>query len=111
MNGKKFEVFVEKFLVPEIGVKAVVLWDNIPADRMASIAPIIEAVGAIFIKLSPYYPDFNYLELWWSKLKSFRGMFSPKTTIMIDTLIAGSLDLIKPQYLKNWFTKCCYCHL
>jgi hypothetical protein len=85
--------------------------DNLPADKMASIAPMIEAVGAIIINLSPYFSDFNFIKLWWSQLKYFMHNFSPNLTKMIDTLIAGSLDLINPQHLKNWFTKCCYCHL
>jgi hypothetical protein len=37
--------------------------------------------------------------------------FSSRLTKMIDRLITGSLDLINPKHLKNWFTKCCYCHL
>ena len=45
---------------------------------------------------------FNPIELWWSQLKSFLRKFYPTTTKMIDTLIAGSLDLINPQHLKNW---------
>jgi len=71
MDGKAFEVFIEKFLVPELGVEAVVVMDNLPAYKMASIAPMIEAVGASIINLSPYYFDFNPIELWWSQLKSF----------------------------------------
>jgi transposase len=92
-------------------VGAVVVMDNLPADKMASIAPMIEAVGATIINLSPYSPDFNSIELWWSQLKCFLRKFSPTTTKMIDTLIAVALDLINPQHLKNGFTKCCYCHL
>ena len=107
INGKAFEVFIEKFLVPELWVGAVVVMDNLPADKMASIAPMVQAVDASIINLSPYSPDFNPIELWWSQLKSFLRKFSPTTTKMIDTLIAGSLDLINPHHLKNWFTKCC----
>ena len=70
--------------------------DNLPAHKMASIAPMIKAVGPSIINLSPYSPDFNPIELWWSQLKSFLRKFSPATTKMIDTLIAGSLDLINP---------------
>jgi transposase len=46
---------------------------------MASIAPIIQSVGASIINLSPYSPDFNPIELWWSQLKSFLRKFSPAT--------------------------------
>ena len=80
---------------------AVVIMDNLPAHKMASIAPMIEAVGASIINLSPYSPDFNPIELWWSQLKSFLRIFSPNSTKMIATLIAGSLDLINPQHLKK----------
>ncbi len=111
MDDLAFEVFIEKFLVPELGVGAVVVMDNLPAEKMAYIGPMIEAVGASIINLSRYSPDFNPIELCWLQLKSFLRKFSPNTTKMIDTLIAGSLDFINPQHLKNWFTKCCYCYL
>jgi putative transposase len=71
MHGKAFEVFIEKFLVLELWVGAVVVMDNLPADKMASIRPMIEAVGASIINLSPYSPDFNPIDLLWSQLKSF----------------------------------------
>ena len=70
---------------------------------------MIEAVGARVIYLSPYSPDFNPIELWWSQLKSFLRTFAPTTREMIDRIIAVALHLINPVHLKNWFTKCCYC--
>jgi putative transposase len=48
---KAFEVFIEKFLVAELGVGAVVVMDHLPAHIIASIAPMIEAVGACIINL------------------------------------------------------------
>jgi putative transposase len=44
--------------------------DNLPAHKVDSIKPMIEAVGASILCLSPYSPDFNPIELWWSQLKS-----------------------------------------
>jgi len=40
--------------------------DNLPAHKMAFSAPMIQAVGASIINFSPYSPDFNPIELWWS---------------------------------------------
>jgi len=110
MDSKAFEVFIEKFLIPELWAGAVVVMDNLPAHKIASIVPKIEAVGASVINLSPYSPDFNPIELWWSQLKAFLRQFSPTTTRMVDILIATTLDLINPEHLKHWFTKCYYCH-
>jgi putative transposase len=36
--------------------------DNLPADKMSSIAPMIQLVGASIINLSPYSPAFNPIE-------------------------------------------------
>ena len=109
MNSQVFEVFVEKCLVPRLWPGAVVVMDNLPAHKLASIKPMIEAVGASILCLSPYSPDFNPIELWWSQLKSLLRQFSPTTTKMVDTIIAVALDLMNPKHLKNWFTNCCYC--
>jgi transposase len=107
MNGDAFEVFIEKCLVPQLWSGAVVVMDNLPAHMVASIEPLIKAVGANILNLSPYSPDFNPIELWWSQLKAFLRQFSPTTTKKVDTLIATALDLIDPKHLQNWFIKCC----
>ena len=117
MDGAAFELFVEKFLVPELWVGAVVVMDNLSSHKSDSIISMIEAVGASVIFLSPYSParrvprpaDFNPIELWWSQLKSFLRMFAPTTTIMVDRIISLAIKLINPQHLKNWFANCCYC--
>jgi transposase len=36
--------------------------DNLPAHKIASIEPLIKAVGASVLNLSPYSPDFNPIE-------------------------------------------------
>jgi transposase len=75
MDGKAFEVFVSKFLVPNLWTGAVVVMDNLSAHKLASIEPMIEAPTASILLLSPYSPDFNPIELWWSQLKSFLRSF------------------------------------
>ncbi len=109
MDGDVFKVFIEKCLVPQLWHEAVVVMDNLPAHKMATIAPLIQACGANVLNLSPYSPDFNPIELWWSQLKAFLRQFSPTTTKMLDTLIATALDLVNPKHLRNWFANCCYC--
>jgi transposase len=109
MDGKAFEVFIEQCLVPQLWLGAVVVMDNLPAHKVDSITSMIESVGASILYLSPYSPDFNPIELWWSQLKSLLRQFSPTSTKMVDTIIAVALDLINPKHLKNWFTNCCYC--
>jgi len=109
MDGRAFEVFIEHFLVPNLWEGAVVVMDNLPAHKLGTIEPLIQAAGASLLNLSPYSPDFNPRELWWSQLKAFLRQFSPSTTKMVDILLATALDLVNPKHFKNWFTSCCYC--
>ncbi|NEP87086.1 MAG: hypothetical protein F6K18_09715 [Okeania sp. SIO2C2] len=100
---------MEHFLLPDLWPGAVVVMDNLPAHKLASIEHRIESVGAKVINLSPYSPDFNPIELWWSQLKSFLRSFSPTTAKMVDRIISVAIKSMNPQHLKNWFAKCCYC--
>lgn len=116
MDAAAFQVYVSKFLVPQLWKGAVVVMDNLPAHKVKAIAPLIEAVGARTLYLSPYSPEFNPIEHWWSQLKALLRQFSPTTSCpagaaekMVDTLIATAMDLIDPRHLRNWFAHCCYC--
>jgi transposase len=62
---------------------------------------LIEAVSAKVLYLSPYSPEFDPIEHWWSQLKAFLRHFSPTTSKMVDTLIATAIDLINPIHLRN----------
>ncbi|MEG5092608.1 transposase [Microcoleus sp. B13-B4] len=94
MDSQAFAVFVEQCLVPNLWEGAVVVMDNLPAHKLAVIEPLIQAAGASVMNLSPYSPDFNPIELWWSQLKTFlrKFKFSPTTTKMVDVLLATALD-------------------
>jgi transposase len=109
LDGEAFKVFIDRFLLPQLWSGAVVVMDNLAVHQLASISSKIESVGASVIYLSPYSPDFNPIEMWWSQLKSFVLGFAPTTSSMIDTLLAVALDLINPEHLRNWFAHCCYC--
>ena len=99
MNSDVFEVYISKLLVPQLWPGAVVVMDNLPAHKVEAIAPLIEAVGAKVIYMSPYSPEFNPIEHWWSQLKAFLRQFSPTTSRMVDILIATAIDLINPVHL------------
>ena len=107
MDKNAFKVFIEKCLVPQLWKGAVVVMDNLPAHKAAEIEGLIRSVGASILYQSPYSPEFNPIEHWWSQLKAFLRQFSPTNLTMVDILIATALDLVNPKHLKNWFTICC----
>ena len=108
MDAAAFKVYVSNCLVPQLWEGAVVVMDNLPVHKVETIAPLIEAVGARVLYLSPYSPEFNPIEHWWSHLKAFLRQFSPTTSQRVDPLIATAIDLMNPNHLRNWFAHC-YC--
>lgn len=109
IDGVAFESYVRNMLVPKLWPGAVVVMDNLPVHKVNRIAGLIESVGARVIYLSPYSPQFNPIEHWWSQLKAFLRQFAPTTRKRVDTLIATAMDLMNPTHLRNWFAHCCYC--
>lgn len=109
VNGAAFEVFIRECLAPQLWKGAVVVMDNLPAHKVKAIVPLIEATGAKVMYLSPYSPEFNPIEHWWSQVKAWLRTFAPLTTKRVDHIIAMALDLLDPQHLRNWFAHCCYC--
>ena len=54
MDAAAFKVYISKCLVPQLWKGAVVVMDNLPAHKVKAIAPLVEAVGAKILYLSPY---------------------------------------------------------
>jgi transposase len=100
INSQLFAVFVEHCGGAKL-MERCSRWDNLPAHKLAVIEPLIQAAGASILNLSPYSPDFNPIELWWSQLKAFLRNFSPTTTKMVDLLLATALDLVNIKHFKN----------
>lgn len=109
MKGQDFLEFVNQKLVPQLWPGAVVVMDNLPAHKVAGVVEAIEGVGARVLYQSPYSPEFNPIEHWWSQLKGFLRSFSPKTVRAVKQLIELAVILGYSQDFRNWFAHCCYC--
>jgi hypothetical protein len=59
MDAAAFKVYVSKCLVTQLWKGAVVMIDNLPAHKVEATIPLIEAVGARVLYMSPYSPEFN----------------------------------------------------
>ena len=75
--------------------------------RMNKLSEAIESVGATFIYLSPYSPDFSPIENCWSKVKEFLRTRAARTYEQLDQVITDALAAVTPQDIIGWFTHCC----
>ena len=84
------------------------VWDNLPAHKMAVIETLISSRGAQVIFLPPYSPDLNPIELLWSKLKEIIRGYAPKTVRAFNRALSAALSKITKSDLKGWFAHCGY---
>jgi transposase len=70
MNGAAFLAYVQQVLVPTLSSGDTVITDNLPAHKADGVRQAIEAAGGRLLYLPPYSPEFNPIEMAFSKLKA-----------------------------------------
>ena len=81
VNGVTFEAFIANKLVPNLWSGACVVMDNAKIHLGEEIRVLIESVGAKLIYLSPYSPEFNPIENFWSKIKASLRKLSKRPSL------------------------------
>lgn len=110
MNGDAFIAYVEQVLVPELTKGDVVVMDNLPAHKVTGVRKAIEAAGARLIYLPPYSPDFNPIEMAFSKFKALLRKAAPRTIPELWHVIAEAIDKFNAQECRNYFAAAGYEH-
>lgn len=103
VNGSTFEWYVRHLICPALQPGQVVVMDNLSSHHRASVRVLIEAQGCQLLFLPPYSPDFNPIELMFSKIKA---AVRAKTCRTIDSLISTlgiALQEVRTQDITAWF--------
>ena len=70
LNGKIFLDYIKNTLVPTLHEGDIVVMDNLSCHKVKGVKEAVESVEASVLYLPPYSPDFNPIEMMWSKMKS-----------------------------------------
>lgn len=108
MHGAAFLAYVEQVLVPTLKPGDIVVMDNLPAHKPARVRQAIEAVGAELLFLPPYSPDFNPIEMAFSKLKAFLKKVAARTKDDLWDAVAHGIQLFAPTECENYFAAAGY---
>lgn len=108
MTGAAFLAYVEQVLVPTLVPGDVVILDNLPAHKPGAIRDAIETAGATLVFLPPYSPDFNPIEMAFSKIKAFLKKAAARTVQDLWDAIRDAIDTVSPQDARSFFTACGY---
>jgi transposase len=101
-------VFVEQVLAPQLLPGQVVVWDNLNVHKARHLTTLIEGCGCEVLFLPPYSPDFNPIELAFSKLKSALRQVEARTLDALWDVIGRLLATITPADVHGWYRHCGY---
>lgn len=108
VNSLAFEAYVRSQLLPTLRRGDIVVMDNLSAHTGDTIRQLIEAQGARLEFLPPYSPDFNPIELCWSKVKAALRTAKARTLDALLDAVATALRSISFTEIHNWFAHCGY---
>ena len=103
-----FETYVDKALVPELRLGDIVVMDNLSSHKGPRVREMIEAAGATLLYLPPYSPDFNPIEMAFSKLKALLRKAAERTVEGLWDAIGTLINLVTPQEAANFFAAAGY---
>jgi transposase len=104
MNGAVFLAYVKTQLVPTLSPGDIVILDNLPAHKPVAVRRAIEAVGAELRFLPPYSPDFNPIEMAFSKMKAWLKKTAARSRAALERAITEAIDRITPTDCSGYFT-------
>jgi transposase len=108
LNGELFKAYITQCLVPTLNKGDIVIMDNLTSHRVKGVVDPIVAVGATVVYLPPYSPDFNPIEMMWSKIKAYLRKVKARTKESLEAAIAEALDCVTTSDILAWFAECGY---
>ena len=103
INGKIFLSWVEQHLLPTLRAGDIVIMDNLSSHKVKGVADAITSVKAEVLYLPPYSPDFNPIEMAFSKLKRLIRSAKKRTVDSLWDTCGEVLDHFTETEFRNYF--------
>lgn len=108
ITGTIFYQYLEQCVVPVLQTGDVLVLDNLSAHKVAGLAALLDTRGAKLLYLPPYSPDFNPIELLWSKVKTRLRQLKARTQEALLDALAQALRSVTQLDIQAWFAHCGY---
>ena len=103
-----FVAFVREGLAPTLEPGQVVIMDNLPAHRTSTVDELIESAGCYVLRLPPYSPDLNPIEMAISKVKALLRKAERRTIDALQAAIGDALACVTPEDATAYVKHCGY---
>lgn len=103
VNGERFKEYLRDFLAGSLHTGDIVIMDNLRSHKVAGVAELIEATGAMILYLPPYSPDLNPIEQMWSKVKAYLRMIKARTVDSLLDAIPYAFSTVAVSDIVGWY--------
>jgi transposase len=108
MDSDVLGVWMREALLPGLRPGDIVVMDNLPAHRRPAVRAMIERAGCELRFLPPYSPDWNPIEMMWSKVKQLIRGVEPRTFEALVQAVFSAMDAVTAADAVGFFEHCGY---
>jgi transposase len=108
VDTEAFVAFVGQFLVPCLRPGQVVVFDNLSPHKSPRVIELVEAAGCRVVRLPPYSPDFNPIEMAIHKVKALLRKLEARTVETLIEAIGKGVASVTPADAIGFMRHCGY---
>lgn len=105
-TGDKFVEYLKNTLIPTLHDGDIIVMDNMRSHHVKEVSETINGSekDLTLLYLPPYSPDFNPIEMMWSKIKSILRMVKTRSISMLPDAIKTAFSKITSSDCIGWFS-------
>jgi transposase len=108
MNVPRFMDYVEQCLLPSVRPGELVIMDNLSPHKNAKVRKLFASAGVQALYLPPYSPDFNPIEMSFSKLKALLRKEKLRDSTKLQEFLQQSPKHFSAAECEHYFTHAGY---
>ena len=106
MTKIDFRGYCSEILIPELKIGSTLILDNLSSHK--DIEDLFLEKGINVLYLPPYTPEYNPIEMMWSKIKNYLRKNRSKNLDGLKEIITKAYSTISIDDIKGWFNHCGY---
>jgi transposase len=108
LNSEFFGAYVKEVLAPAMKNGDTLILDNLSPHKVKDVLKPLIDKGVTVIFLPVYSPNFNPIELAWSKIKAFLRKVKARTFEALFSALGDAIDAVSLSDIVGWVTHCGY---
>lgn len=108
VRGATFLAFVREVLLPALRPGQVVVMDNLSSHKTKAVRAAFAEAGVGVRYLPRYSPEWNPIELCWSKVKADLRRAASRTRGRLREAVAEALARVSASEVRAWIRHCGY---